>query len=75
MLFADIVGYSKLSELVIPEFVSVFLESVSRLAANSPHAPRHVNTWGDAVYAVFDFARDAGCFALELPQEDSWPPS
>ncbi len=66
MLFADIVGYSKLTEKVIPDFVGVFLERVSQLTATSPNAPRSVNTWGDAVYAVFDFARDAGLFALEL---------
>lgn len=77
MLFADIVGYSKLSELVIPEFVGLFLERVSQIAASSRHSPRYINTWGDAVYAVFDFAHDAGCFALELTQmiqegEESW---
>jgi class 3 adenylate cyclase/tetratricopeptide (TPR) repeat protein len=66
MLFADIVGYSKLTEQVIPEFVTCFLDRVSQLAATSPHAPQSVDTWGDAVYAVFDFAVDAGNFALEL---------
>ncbi len=68
MLFADIVGYSKLTEKVIPEFVGSFLERVSQLAASSKHAPCSVNTWGDAVYAVFDFACDAGLFALEITQ-------
>jgi class 3 adenylate cyclase len=66
MLFADIVGYSKLTEKVIPEFVQSFMERLSQLVATSPHAPCSVNTWGDAIYAVFDFARDAGLFALEL---------
>jgi class 3 adenylate cyclase len=68
MLFADIVGYSKLTEQVIPEFIGVFMERVSQLAASSKHAPRSINTWGDAVYAIFDFAHDAGCFAQELTQ-------
>jgi tetratricopeptide (TPR) repeat protein len=68
MLFADIVGYSKLREDVIPGFVGVFMQRVSRLVASSPHAPRTINTWGDAIYAVFDFADDAGCFAIELIQ-------
>ncbi|MBE7211927.1 MAG: hypothetical protein INR65_12985, partial [Gluconacetobacter diazotrophicus] len=66
LLFADIVGYSKLNESVIPEFVHAFLARLSRTLSESRYAPRHVNTWGDAVYAVFDYARDAGCFALEL---------
>ena len=68
MLFADIVGYSKLTEHVIPEFVGTFLTRVSQLAADSRYAPLHINTWGDAIYAVFDFAQDAGSFALELTQ-------
>lgn len=68
MLFADIVGYSKLTEHVIPEFVETFLTRVSQLAADSKYAPLHINTWGDAIYAVFDFAHDAGSFALELTQ-------
>ncbi len=77
MLFADIVGYSKLTEKVIPEFIGSFLERVSQLAARSQHAPCSVNTWGDAIYAVFDFAKDAGLFALELAQmvqegSDEW---
>jgi class 3 adenylate cyclase len=77
MLFADIVGYSRLTERVIPAFIETFLGRVSVLASSSEHAPRSVNTWGDAVYAVFDFAADAGLFALELSQlvqqgKDDW---
>ncbi len=68
MLFADIVGYSKLTEKVIRDFVEVFLQRLSKLLSESAHAPCHVNTWGDAVYAVFDYAEDAGRFALELTQ-------
>ncbi len=68
MLFGDIVGYSKLTEQVIPEFVDIFLNRLSQLAACSKHPPRHLNTWGDAIYAVFDFAHEAGAFALELTQ-------
>jgi class 3 adenylate cyclase len=66
MLFADIVGYSRLPEHVIPEFVTYFLNRLAELAATSRHAPHSINTWGDAIYAVFDFAVDAGNFALEL---------
>jgi len=77
MLFADIVGYSKFKEKAIPNFVTCFLDRVSQLAAASPHAPQSVATWGDAIYAVFDFAADAGNFALELTRmihenRDEW---
>ena len=68
LLFADIVGYSKLTEIAVPQFVGLFLEAVSQLTAASAHAPRYVNTWGDAICAVFDFAQDAGCYAMELIQ-------
>jgi class 3 adenylate cyclase len=66
MLFADVVGYSKLSESVIPAYVEHFLGLVSRLAANSHYPPISVNTWGDAIYFVFDEAAAGGAFALEL---------
>lgn len=77
ILFADIVGYSKLNESVIPEFVNHFLARLSRIVSESRYAPLHVNTWGDALYAVFDYAHDAGCFALEFTQlihegRDEW---
>ena len=68
LLFADIVGYSKLSEVSVPQFIGLFLEAASQLTAASAHAPRFVNTWGDAICAVFDFAQDAGCYAMELIQ-------
>ncbi len=66
MLFADIAGYSRLPEHVIPKFVTYFFSRIAELAATSRHAPHTINTWGDAIYAVFDFAVDAGNFALEL---------
>ena len=66
MLFADIVGYSRLTEKAINEFVGVFLRRFSRLVADSPYSPIVIDTWGDAIYAVFDFAGDAGRFAIQL---------
>lgn len=68
MLFADIRGYSRLPERAIPAFVNTFLQRVSQLTACSKSVPLSVNTWGDSVYAVFDFAPDAARFALELTQ-------
>ena len=69
MLFGDIVGYSKLSESLIPDFVRDFLGLVSRLVSESEHPPTSVNTWGDAIYFVFDRAASAGLFALELTEK------
>lgn len=66
VLFADAVGFSKLSEEEVPLFVTHFLGLVGELADRSPHPPLVRNTWGDGLYFVFGYARDAGRFALEL---------
>ena len=66
MLFADVVGYSKLTEAEVPRFVEHFMGAVAALMAASPHAPVVQNTWGDALFFVFDTVADAGLFALAL---------
>jgi len=66
VLFVDVVGFSRLQETAIPAFLEKFLHKISDVVAASDHAPHSLNTWGDAVYAVFDYVRDAGLFALEL---------
>ena len=66
IMFADVVGYSKLPETVIPKYVAQFNQRVSRLIADSPAAPINVNTWGDGLFFVFNGVEDAGRFALDL---------
>lgn len=66
MIFTDIVGYTKLSEIQIPSFVHHFLGKVAELMQRMEHPPIHQNTWGDAVCAVFDRVEDAGSFALNM---------
>jgi class 3 adenylate cyclase/tetratricopeptide (TPR) repeat protein len=66
IMFADVVGYSKLPETVIPKYVAQFNQRVSRLIADSPAAPVNVNTWGDGLFFVFNGVEDAGRFALDL---------
>jgi class 3 adenylate cyclase/tetratricopeptide (TPR) repeat protein len=66
IMFADVVGYSKLPETVIPRYVAQFNQRVSRLMADSPAAPINVNTWGDGLYFAFNGVEDAGRFALDL---------
>ncbi|MEP2776891.1 MAG: RyR domain-containing protein [Luteolibacter sp.] len=66
MLFTDVVGFSRLPERAVPAFIEKFLQKISEVIGASAHAPQSVNTWGDALYAVFDFVQDAGLFALEL---------
>ncbi len=66
MLFADAVGYSKLSENQIPIFVDEFLGAVAQLIDRTSHVPILKETIGDGLYFVFSSVRDAGHFALEL---------
>ena len=66
LLFADAKGFSGLREDQLPAFVEGFLGTVADTLARMPNGPRLKNTWGDGLYFVFDSARDAGIFALDL---------
>lgn len=66
ILFADVVRFSQLTEESFPPFVEHFLGSVARLATASPYKPLIRNTWGDALFFVFESVEQAGCFALDL---------
>jgi hypothetical protein len=66
MLFADAVGYSKLSEDQIPGYIAGFLGMVGELSRRTAHKFEHVETSGDGLYMVFRHAPDAASFALEL---------
>lgn len=56
MLFADVVGFSKLREHLVPHFMYVFLNEVARHLRQLPVQPLVVNTWGDAIFAVMEYA-------------------
>lgn len=66
ILFADVVGFSSLSDIQVVRFYYEFLGAVARLLAVSENPPLVRNTWGDGLYLVFANVRDAGIFALEL---------
>eukprot|EP01138_Halocafeteria_seosinensis_P000025 gb/GECG01000025.1/.p1 GENE.gb/GECG01000025.1/~~gb/GECG01000025.1/.p1 ORF type:complete len:1054 (+),score=121.54 gb/GECG01000025.1/:1-3162(+) len=68
ILFADIVGYSKLREHEVLSFVENFMGSVAAMIEDLPSSKRPCvkNTWGDAFYFVFFGISDAGEFALTL---------
>jgi len=67
VLFADVVNFSKLSDVEIPRFVEHFLGGVAGLRA-SPDAPMISNTWGDGLYFVFEGVGQAGRWALKLSE-------
>ena len=66
MLFADVVGYSNLTEEQIPRFAERFMGAAADLVAKTDYPPVIGNTWGDAIYLVFKSVEDAGKFALDL---------
>jgi class 3 adenylate cyclase len=66
LLFADAVGFSKLSEEEIPRFVEHFLGAIGTLLQTTADAPVLKNTWGDGLYFVFEDIASAGRFALTL---------
>ena len=66
MLFADVKGFSKLTEGQLPLFVEHLMGAVGALCGQSSHKPVYRNTWGDGLFFVFETIRDTGLFALEL---------
>jgi class 3 adenylate cyclase len=66
ILFADVVGFSDMSDAQVVRFYYEFLGGVARLLALTKYPPLVRNTWGDGLYLIFPRVRDAGLFALEL---------
>ncbi|HUE84599.1 MAG TPA: TRAFs-binding domain-containing protein [Vicinamibacterales bacterium] len=68
LLFADVAGFSKLTEEQIPPFVQQYLGKVGEVLAASDDRPLLLNTWGDGLYFVFSGVRETGRFALRLSE-------
>jgi class 3 adenylate cyclase len=66
LLFADVSGFSKLTEEQIPPFVRQYLGKVAEVLSESDERPLLSNTWGDGLYFVFRGVRETGRFALRL---------
>jgi class 3 adenylate cyclase len=66
LLFADAVGFSRLTEEQIPGFVQHFLGTIAALLQRAVEPPVMKNTWGDGLFLVFPTVREAGRFALDL---------
>ncbi len=66
ILFADAVGFSKLSEVEVPRFVDEFLGAIAQLSSRFGESIVAKNTWGDGLYFVFSTVDGAGRFALQL---------
>lgn len=66
MLFADVVGFSKLREEAAPSFFVEFLGQVADVIKHSTPRPASCNTWGDGLFIVFDSVTGAADFSLRL---------
>ena len=66
MLFADAVGFSKLTEPEIPRFVEHFLGLIADCLKVEGVTPLMRNTWGDGLYVVFANPTEAAEFALAV---------
>ncbi len=66
ILFADAVGFSKLTEAEVPHFVQHFLGAIAKLSNRFADSIIAKNTWGDGLYFVFSDVDVAGNFALQL---------
>ena len=66
MIFADVKGFSRLTDEELPRFAERVLGTFAEVLAR--HAPviQHQNTWGDALYVVLAGASEASACALEL---------
>ena len=68
MLFADAVGYSRLTEDQIPLFVEHYIGAVAEFNERTNCKAVHIETAGDGMYMVFDDPDAAAHYALGLSE-------
>lgn len=66
MLFGDVKGFSKLTEVQIPAFVRHVLGTLGKVLARYEDGVLYRNTWGDGIFLVLSDAVVAARCALEL---------
>ena len=66
LLFADVKGFSKLSDEQLPRFSEQVLGALAEAIGPHAGAIEHRNTWGDALYLVLADVREAAACALDL---------
>jgi len=66
LLFADIQGFSRLSDEQLAVFARHVLGALAATLDRYAASVRHRNTWGDALYVVLDDASTAAACALDL---------
>jgi class 3 adenylate cyclase len=66
MLFADIKGFSKLTDEEVPRFAERVLDAFAQVLDRHGGAVEHQNTWGDALFVVLADVASASACALDL---------
>jgi len=66
ILFADLVGYSRLREEEVPRYVEGFLAGLADTVRRRHLRPLYKNTWGDAICFVFADPLEAADCALAI---------
>ncbi|MDP9326671.1 MAG: adenylate/guanylate cyclase domain-containing protein, partial [Actinomycetota bacterium] len=68
ILFADVKGFSKLTDEQLPSFAEHVLGAMAEVLDRHADAVSYRNTWGDAVYAVLTDVVSAAACALEMQE-------
>lgn len=68
-LFADVKGFSAIPEHHLRDFATRFLQTAADILHDDDAGVILSNTWGDALYAVFDSVENAAYTALRLRDE------
>ena len=66
ILFADIVGYSKIEEEQTPFFMHEIFGVISDRLTSLDQPPEIINTWGDAIFIVYERAEHIIQMAMQL---------
>jgi len=69
LMFTDYPGFSKLDERVLPIFWEEIMVRAARTLEGYGDVIRQGNTWGDAIFAVFQDAPTAAAAALDLCEQ------
>lgn len=69
LMFTDYPGFSKLDERALPLFWEDVMVRAARTLEGHGDVIRQGNTWGDAIFAVFQDAPTAAAAALDLCEE------
>ena len=66
LIFADVKGFSKLTEQQLPKFTSIWFRKLDQIIKKNTPSVVYSNTWGDAVYLVIDNVSTASLIATQL---------